>query len=110
MYRHDKLTVFIYAYVDDLLVTGREDHITVTMDQLSQELLLKHTGQLQNPGDNIRLLGRTLQRTTDGIHIFETPDYYEKIFEEYNLQNSRSVNAPGISSLKPDESVELLST
>ena len=27
VYRHDTLTVHIYAYVDDLLVTGREDHI-----------------------------------------------------------------------------------
>ena len=47
VYRHDTLTVFIYAYVDDLLVTGREEHITITMNQLSHELLLNHTGQLQ---------------------------------------------------------------
>jgi hypothetical protein len=78
------------------------------MDQLSQELLLKHTGQLQNPDDSIRLLGRTLQRTADGMHLFEPPDYYHKIFEEYNLQNAKSVNAPGVSSLKPDDYVELL--
>ena len=73
MYRHDALTVYIYAYVYALLVTGREDHITTAMTQVSQELLLTHKGELQESGDNLRLLGRTLQRTRDETHFYESP-------------------------------------
>ena len=51
-----------------------------------------------------------LQRSSDGIMIYKAAEYYTPIFEDSGLQTANSVNAPGTSSLRPDDSVELLNS
>ena len=102
--------MFAYAYVDDLLTVGVEEHLHKVMADTSRELLLKRTGPLHDTGDTVNMLGRTLQRNTNGILAYESPDYYTPIFEERGLQRANSVSAPSTSSLRADDSVELLST
>ena len=75
------------------------------MGDISKSLLLQHTGQLHDTSDTINMIGRMLQRSSDGIMIYESVDYYVPIFEDYGLQRANSVNAPRTSSLRPDDSV-----
>ena len=80
------------------------------MSDISKELLSRHTGPLHHARGTVKMLGRMLQRSSDGIMIYESAEYYTSIFEDYGLQKANSVNAPGTSSLRPNDSVELLSS
>ena len=52
------------------------------MSDISKGLLLKHTGQLHDTSDTVTMLGGMLQRSNDGIMIYELADYYTPIFED----------------------------
>ena len=70
----------------------------------------RDTRQIHEPGNAVNMLGSMLQRSSDGIMIYESADYDTPIFEGYGLHIANSVNAPRTSSLRPDDSVELLSS
>ena len=80
------------------------------MIDISKDLLLKHTGQLHDTGDTVNMLGMMLQRRSDGIMIYESAEYYTPIVQDNGLHKANSVNAPGTSTPRPDDSVELLSS
>ena len=68
-----------------------------------------HVGQLHELGDTANMIGRMLQRSSnDCIMIYESADCYTPIFKDYELQRANSANAPCTSSLRPDDSIELL--
>ena len=46
LYCHESGRLYVLAYVDDLLVVGTDEMRKSFMSQLSEEVLLKETGQL----------------------------------------------------------------
>ena len=52
------------------------------MSDISNGLLLMHTGQLHDTGDTVTMLGGMQQSSNDGIMIYESADYYTPIFED----------------------------
>ena len=52
----------------------------------------------------------SLHRTREGLDMYELPEYYDSILEEYTHQKANSVNALGTSTLTVDDSVEPLSS
>eukprot|EP00439_Symbiodinium_sp_Y106_P005086 s6380_g1.t1 len=60
LYCHESGRLYVLAYVDDLLVVGTDEMRKSLMSQLSEEVLLKETGQLV-PGSEHTFLGRRLR-------------------------------------------------
>ena len=58
-------------------------------------------------GDAVNMIGRSLQGSND---IYASDDYNTPIFEDYGLQKANIANAPGVSSLRLDDSADLLSS
>ena len=46
------------------------------MSDITKELLLNRRGQLHGTGDTVNMHGIMLQRSSDGIMIYESADYY----------------------------------
>ena len=68
LYCHESGKLYVLAYVDDLLVVGTDETRKDFMSRLSEEVLLKETGQLV-PGTEHTFLGRRLRHNGDSIDV-----------------------------------------
>ena len=68
LYYHESGKLYVFAYIDDLLVVGTEDIRKDFMSRLSEEILLKETGQLV-PGTEHTFLGRRLRHNGDSVDV-----------------------------------------
>ena len=75
LYCHESGKLYVLAHVDDLLVVGTDEMRKSFMPQLSEEVLLKETGQLV-PGTEHRL-GRRLRHNGDSIDVCMSQAYIE---------------------------------
>ena len=100
----------MYAYVYDIITSGLEEHTQAVTSDISKELHLNHTMLVHGPSGTTNMIGRMILGGIDGIMIYESVDYFTPIFDDYGLQIATSVNATGTSSLRPHDSIDLLSS
>ena len=74
LYCHESGKLYVLAYVDDLLVVGTDEMRKEFMSRLSEEVLLKETGQLV-PGTEHTFLGRRLRHNGDSIDVCMSQTY-----------------------------------
>ena len=94
LYRHESGRLYVLAYVDDLLVVGTDEMRKSFMSQLSEEVLLKETGQLV-PGSEHTFLGRRLRHNGDSIDVCMSQKYIDAILELYRMKDAKPVATTG---------------
>ena len=83
------------AYVNDLLVVGTDEMRKDFMSRLSEEVLLKETGQLA-PGTEHTFLGRRLRHNGgDSIDVCMSQTYIGSILDLYGMKNAKQVATTG---------------
>ena len=102
--------VYLLVHVDDLLILGPLDKARRVIKLLSQHLLLKETGDLNQEGATITFLGRTLRRAGDSVLFLVEESYYSKMFDEAGINPNRSATTPGTKPKDVVEEADLLST
>ena len=98
VYFNIETKTWVLVHVDDLFITGELHGCRTCIRRLGEFLLLKETGDLNSECSQVTFLGRTLKRVGDGIHFIIEKQYFEKMFEEADVNTSRSVNLPGVKS------------
>ena len=94
LYCHESGKLYVLAYVDDLLVLGTDEMRRDFMSRLSEEVLLKETGQLV-PGTEHTFLGRRLRRNGDAIDVCVSQTYIDSILDLYGMKNAKQVATTG---------------
>ena len=79
------------AYVDDLLVVGTDEMRKEFMSRLSEEVLLKETGQ-PVPGTEHTFLGRRLRHNGDSIDVCMSQTYIDGILELYGMSKAKPLS------------------
>ena len=99
VYKNILGTLFIMAYVDDLLFSGVDEEVTKAFKAIQAQVLLRPTGELL-VGHTISFLGRQLTHKGEYIEITLGEKYMNNLLEEQDMHNSRPVNTPGTAALK----------
>ena len=94
LYCHESSRLYVLAYVDDLLVVGTDEMRKSFMSQLSEEVLLKETGQLV-PGSEHTFLGRRLRHNGDSIDVCMSQKYIDTILDLYGMKDAKPVATTG---------------
>ena len=94
LYCHESSRLYVPAYVDDLLVVGTDEMRKSFMSQLSEEVLLKETGQLV-PGSEHTFLGRRLRHNGDSIDVCMSQKYIDTILVLYGMKDAKPVATTG---------------
>ena len=94
LYCHESGRLYVLAYVDDLFVVGTDEMRKSFMPQLSEEVLLKETGQLV-PGSEHTFLGRRLRHIGDSIDVCMSQKYIDAILELYGMKDAKPVATTG---------------
>ena len=94
LYCHESGRLCVLAYVDDLLVVGTDEMRKSFMSQLSEEVLLKETGQLV-PGSEHTFLGRRLRHNGDSIDVCMSQKYIDATLELYGMKDAKPVATTG---------------
>ena len=102
--------VYLLVHVDDLLILGPLDKARRVIRLLGEHLLLKETGNLNDEGTTIQFLGRTLRRAGDSVLFVVEENYYNRMFDEANVNPNRSATVPGTKPKDVAEEADLLST
>ena len=92
-------TLYVTAYVDDLLFFGEDTEVTRVFKAIQAQVLLRPTGGLLI-GHTISVLGRQLTNKGEYIEITVGDKYMNNLLEEQDMHNSRPVNTPGTAALK----------
>ena len=90
LYCYESGKLYVLAYVDDLLVVGTDEMRKEFMSRLSEEVLLKETGQLV-PGTEHTFLGRRLRHNGDSIDVRVSQTYIDAILDLYGVKNAKPV-------------------
>ena len=106
LYCHKSRSLYVLAYVDDLLIVGDAKLKKEFIEALSKELLVKITGELR-PNTEHSFLGRRLRHNGDSIDILMPQKYIEDLLELYSMNKANSVNTTGSSSLKRIEDADV---
>ena len=106
LYCHKSRSLYVLAYVDDLLIVGDAKLKKEFIEALSKELLVKITGELR-PNTEHSFLGRKLRHNGDSIDILMPQKYIEDLLELYSMNKANSVNTTGSSSLKRIEDADV---
>eukprot|EP00971_Amphidinium_carterae_P184990 3673053-Amphidinium_carterae.1 len=85
VYRNDNITVMVY--VDDLLLLGEDDKIKEFLEQLRQQLDLKHVTKLER-GQPLVFLGWQIEYYGDHIALSMTKEYYNTLLSLYNIKEN----------------------
>ena len=81
-----------------MFFSGRPDIDVLAID-MRKELLLKITGHL-GEGQEVQFPGRDIRRIPEAVEPSMSQTYVEKILEALEMQDCRSVTAPGVDTLK----------
>ena len=106
LYCHKSRSLYVLAYVDDLLIVGDAKLKKEFIEALSKELLVKITGELR-PNTEHSFLGRKLRHNGDSIDILMPQKYIEDLLELYSMSKANSVNTTGSTSLKRIEDADV---
>ena len=94
LYCHESGKLYVLAYIDDLLVVGTDEMRKDFTSKLSEEVLLKETGNLV-PGTEHTFLGRRLRHNGDSIDVCMSQNYIDAILDLYGMQNAKPVATTG---------------
>eukprot|EP00971_Amphidinium_carterae_P041174 808496-Amphidinium_carterae.1 len=95
IFANKQSSIYLMAYVDDLLVVGDTVATQQFLQQFQQHLELKHTTQLKR-STSLEFLGKTIELQDDGsIQLFFSTEYYNKILKSYNMEKCNSSTVPG---------------
>eukprot|EP00971_Amphidinium_carterae_P235154 4666235-Amphidinium_carterae.3 len=86
-------TIYIMAYVDDLLVVGDNATTQPFLQQFQQHLERKHKSHLTKTTP-LEFLGKTIE-LLGNIHLSFAQPYYNKIFKAYNADKCNPSTIPG---------------
>ena len=81
----------IIVYVDDLAVaTENKEDFQVILQALSKILKVKHTGEIDENGGQVKFLGRQISRVPGehALYVSVPDDYLQKTFEEWGLKQT----------------------
>ena len=107
LYCHKSRSLYVLAYVDDLLIVGDAELKKEFIDALSKELLVKITGELK-PNTEHSFLGRKLRHNGDSIDILMPKQYIEDLLELYSMDKVKNpVDTTGSASLKRIEDADV---
>ena len=106
LYCHKSRSLYVLAYVDDLLIVGDANLKKEFIEALSKELLVKITGELK-PNTEHSFLGRRLRNNGDSIDVFMPKRYIDELLELYSMEKVNQVNTTGSSSLKKIEDADV---
>ena len=84
LYCHKSRSLYVLAYIDDLLIVGDAKLKKEFIDALSKELLMKIIGELK-PNTEHSFLGRKLRHNGDSIDILMPKQYIENLLELYSM-------------------------
>ena len=99
VYKNILGTLYVMAYVDDLLFFGEDTEVTRVFKAIQAQVLLRPTGELLIE-HTISFLGRQLTNKGEYIEITLGDKYMNNLLEEQDMHNSRPVNTPGTAALK----------
>eukprot|EP00439_Symbiodinium_sp_Y106_P076184 s1789_g15.t1 len=91
---HESGRLYVLAYVDDLLVVWTHGMRKSFMSQLSEEVLLKETGQLV-PGSEHTFVGRRLRRNGGSIDVCMSQKYIDTVLDLCGMKNAKPVATTG---------------
>ena len=107
LYCHKSRSLYVLAYIDDLLIVGDAKLKKEFIDALSKELLMKIIGELK-PNTEHSFLGRKLRHNGDSIDILMPKQYIENLLELYSMDKVKNpVNTTGSVSLKRIEDADV---
>ena len=106
LYCHESGRLYVLAYVDDLLVVGTDEMRKDFMSRLSEEVLLKETGNLV-PGTEHTFLDRRLRHNGDSIDVCMSQTYIDSILDLYGMQNAKPVATTGSVTIAKTASIHL---
>ena len=95
LYCHKSRSLYVLAYVDDLLIVGDAKLNKEFVEALSKELPVKIAGELR-PNTEHSFLSRKLRHNGDSIDIFMPQKYIEDSLELYSMNKANSVNTTGL--------------
>ena len=98
VYKNALGTIFLIAYVDDLLFFGVDTEVTRIFKAIQAQIFLRPTGELV--GHTIAFLGRQLTHKGEYIKIILGDKYMNTMLEKQDMHNSRPGNTPGTAALK----------
>eukprot|EP00971_Amphidinium_carterae_P352089 6492420-Amphidinium_carterae.1 len=86
----------IVVHVDDLVIVGSEKARTEAIKELRAEYAMKHEEEVSEPGQQVRLLGRTLIKTKRGFTLVNDATHVQKLAELFELKaGSKGALTPG---------------
>eukprot|EP00971_Amphidinium_carterae_P167316 3315409-Amphidinium_carterae.1 len=99
VFANKQSSIYLMAYVDDLLVVGDNVATQQFLQQFQQHLELKHTTlqstQLTMP-TSLEFLGKTIElMDNDTINPSFSAQYYNRILKAYNLEKCKASTVPG---------------
>jgi hypothetical protein len=87
--------VCVTVHVDDYCVTGPKSELATLFTKLQKTQRIRKTGELLRPGEQVKLLGRTITRTTKGFLWESAPGYIKEVMREAGIKdNSKPAPTP----------------
>eukprot|EP00971_Amphidinium_carterae_P107345 2126690-Amphidinium_carterae.1 len=89
VFANKQSSIYLMAYVDDLLVVGDNVATKLLLKQFQQHLELKHTTQLTRPTP-LEFLGKTIElMDNETINLSFSTQYFNKILKAYYLEKCK---------------------
>ena len=101
--------VEVTKHVDDYTVTGPEDEVKKLFKRIQKTQRVRQTGGCHNPGDTLKILGRTITRTTAGFLWESAGGYVDDVLREFKLEKGKAATTPApttMTSTASDEALE----
>ena len=107
VYYHEEKDLLVATHVDDFICGGSDYELRWLETKLGEKFHMKAEMVGPDPGDakSTKFLGRTIQWKSTGILWWGDPKHAEILLEEEDMEGSRPVCTPGVSSEK-DLSIE----
>eukprot|EP00971_Amphidinium_carterae_P092842 1838411-Amphidinium_carterae.2 len=95
LFANKQSSIYLMAYVDNLLVVGDNVATQQFLQQLQQHLELKHTTHLTS-STPLEFLGNTIELMDNGtINLSFSARHYNKILKDYHLEMCNPSTVPG---------------
>ena len=89
--------LFVLIYVDDILFFGDSDITSQALAEMAAYFLVKDLGEVGSSEHQQKFLGRYISREGQAIQFYDSPDYFQKLLQEFGLHNCKSTSVPSIS-------------
>eukprot|EP00971_Amphidinium_carterae_P339031 6476627-Amphidinium_carterae.2 len=87
--------IYCVVHVDDMVIIGSRTERDIVVNQLQEEYEMKHVHHLDAPGEQARLLGRTLIKTERGFALVNDASHVAELQKMFGLSSeSKAVTTP----------------